>query len=701
MEASPAPDVRRPVGDARLAWRLPTLVGLGVVLALALAVWPVLILAGAVVGVVIVLAWRAPEYAFVVTIVLFASEGSLKALLGYEGVPFSTSADALGAVLLDTCLVVSALGLLRRDARIRLGQVWRGLPRSVQVGFGLLAVWIAISAVQVLAIGSVTQGVQGFRLVQGYVVLGIVGALLLERLPRTVLVPLLLGGFLLISGYSVLRMATGPGAVERAHNIQRAGVETFGGVVRAAGSFSAAVGLASYLAPAAAFAFVIALAIPRYRLLAAAVFGLAIAGIIGSYVRSGVVALDLGILVGGGLVVAQSHWTNARRLSLVTALAVTIVAVGVATAMASRASSDLEERAQAYVDHTGDESVQLRFETWKDTLAEVRRHPFGTGVGSVGRASAGSDAGSTSTSGTGNTVITDNSYLKIVREQGWLVGPVFVAALAVLLVSLGLALLRRPGPFRPLGAAALAGSVAFLALGLAGEYIEQPGKTLAWFFLGLAAIEVSDVRPPEPPTPGRSVRDWLSRWLGAAPVAMLARWAAFACLVVAMPVALTLAREPRFVTTIELTPRTAESSPAALAASVSRLVEDRSISYATTVDADVSVDPAHLAERVRVVPSPDAVRVEVWGKTSGQADRLAAALVRTFRRAENPGIVVVPAPGPDRLVDRAADALPGVFPTRPDPFWAGFAALALCVLAVVAFGLAGYRSPTRDTIRVS
>jgi hypothetical protein len=48
----------------------------------------------------------------------------------------------------------------------------------------------------------------------------------------------------------------------------------------------------------------------------------------------------------------------------------------------------------------------------------------------------------------------------------------------------------RGGPLeRPLGVAALCGFVAFLLLCVMGEYIEQPGKALAWTLLGIASWE--------------------------------------------------------------------------------------------------------------------------------------------------------------------------------------------------------------------
>jgi len=470
------------------ALRIPAVAALVAVLGSALAVWPTLIVAGTIVACIVVLAARAPAYAFLLSILLFASEGSLKAMVAHEGTPFVASTDAVGAALLDLCLTASLVALVRDDSARKLRHVWESLPRSARIGLVLLVIWMVISVIQALVIGSLSQGLHGFRLVQAYVVVGVLGALLLGRLSQKTLVPLLLSGLLLVSGYALFRLVVGPSDVERTYNLSRAGIETYGGVGRAAGSFSAAAGLASYLVPAAAFAFVLALALPRYRLLSSAVFGTAVVGIIGSYVRTGVVALVLGLLLGGGLLVAQSGWSRRRRFALLGVVVLVIVAGGIGTAIASRASPDLMARARVFVHPLEDESVQIRLTTWKVTLDEVARHPLGTGVGSVGRASGYSGDG---------TVIADNSYLKILREQGWLGGPIFIVGVIVLLVALGLASLDRSRSVDPIVVGALAGVFSFLALGVAGEYIEQPGKVLAWFFLGLAVLQIGRVRTRE------------------------------------------------------------------------------------------------------------------------------------------------------------------------------------------------------------
>jgi hypothetical protein len=471
----------------RRAWYIPGAGLLAVALGSALAVWPTLIVAVTISSVLVLIALRAPEYAFVVAVLLFATEGLLKAMLYHEGTPFDVSTNAVGAAFLDLCLIATLVALVRRDSARSLEEMWRALPTSIRVALALLSAWIVVSVVQTFALGSLEQGLQGFRLVQMYVLACVVGALLVDRLPRTALVSLVLAGFFVITGYAVFRLVTGPGSLEQTYNQSRAGIETYGGVGRAAGSFSAAAGLTSYLVPVAVFAFVIALAVPRHRFLAIAVFGCSVVGIIASYVRVGVVGLACGLLFGGVLVVAQSGWTRRRKVALLGVVAGVLALGGVATAIASLASSDLSDRARAFVHPLEDESVKLRLETWQATLDEIRDHPLGTGVGSVGRASSydGNAA---------NTTIADNSYLKILREQGWLGGAMFVIGVVALLITLTIASLDRSYPMHPIAVGALAGGFAFLVLGLAGEYVEQPGKVVAWFLLGITILEVARAR---------------------------------------------------------------------------------------------------------------------------------------------------------------------------------------------------------------
>jgi O-antigen ligase len=171
-----------------------------------------------------------------------------------------------------------------------------------------------------------------------------------------------------------------------------------------------------------------------------------------------------------------------RGLKLVTGAVVVLVLAGgyAATLLAGDVDPVAKYRAEALADPFDDYSVEMRLELWDRTLDRVVEEPFGTGVGTVGRATLEGDR---------QAVHTDNSYLKILREQG------FLGAFLFLLTVLGAVVLcwrrlARAGPLdRRLGVSALAAVAAFLALCVMGEYIEQPGKELAWALLGVATWE--------------------------------------------------------------------------------------------------------------------------------------------------------------------------------------------------------------------
>jgi O-Antigen ligase len=451
--------------------------------------WPALAIAITAVAFVVVLAFTVPEYAFVVSVLLFACEGSLKAFLAHEGTPLAASTDSVGAGLLDLCLVISFLALAVRDhLRRSLRDFWRGSSTFGRIAITLLAIWVATSAIQALTIGSIRQSLDGLRLVQFYAVVGMLGGLMLAVVIRGKIVWLLLGGLMAISGYAVLRVIIGPSRVEHAYTVSRAGVETYGGVRRAAGSFSAAAGLASYLVPAAVFAFVVVLALPRYRILAGAVLGCTVVAIIASDVRVGIVALAAGLAFSTALLMAQRRWTRRHRFAFLLGIAL-VFAVGAAgTLIAAHMSSDLSARARVFVHPLSDKSLQLRFDTWKAAVHELHRHPLGTGIGSAGRANEREHR---------QHVVVDNSFLLLLREQGWPGGLAFTVGIALLVFELARATLDRRRLAHPVLVGALGATFSFLILGLAGEYIEQPGKVLAWMFLGVAMLGLVGSTPRE------------------------------------------------------------------------------------------------------------------------------------------------------------------------------------------------------------
>jgi hypothetical protein len=485
------------VGAAALGLRfLPvaSLVVAGcVVVGVAFAIVPATTLACVLLGLVAFLAIREPVLAFLLVLLLFGAEGTLKLALSREGTWADTDPLALGAVLLDLALVFAVAGLVLRDRGDTPRTAWRNAGRPARVAIAAFAAWLLASVLQTAQGGDLVVGGAGFRLTQAYVVGAIAGLILLQRIAwgRERLIQLTLLCIGLPAAYTAVRALTGPNPLERQFALERPGVSAYGDVFRAVGSFSGAVGMASYLVPTAVFSLLLALLVPRVRVLGLLVFGCASVGIVASYARVGLVALVVGLCFGGALALAIGASTRTRKALLAVCLVVAVGIVSASVVVASQSSSVLSTRMEAFLDPGSDESLQIRLRTWERTIDDVRAAPFGSGVGTVGRASGlGADP----------TVTTDNSFLKILREQGFVVAPLFLLGLLALVATVSLGLRRTPSADRGVGIAALAGFVSFLALAVAGEYVEQPGKLLAWTLLGVAAWAawVASARGPEP-----------------------------------------------------------------------------------------------------------------------------------------------------------------------------------------------------------
>lgn len=446
---------------------------------LGIAVWPVFTLYAAVVSVVVVLAVRAPAFGFLLALAVFATEGWVKAYLVRGGSPLPLSTVTLGAGVVDLAFIVGALGLIVSDRGSELRRVWHRFSLVGRVSATLIAAWLVASAIQVFESDRLVRGLGGFRLTQGYLLAVPAGLLLAAAANRRrVIMPLFLLTLSLVSGYAALRTIIGPSAVEHAFASSRPGVTQYGHAFRAVGSFSGAVGLASFLVPASVFAFTLAVASRQYRVWGAVLFSLALVGIVGSYARAALIALAVSALF--AFVLSLSIASLSRRNKVVAVIATSVaLCVGIAgTIIASEASPQTRTRLAAFVHPLRDKSFRIRLTTWERSLRVVVHHPLGTGLGTVGHAS--------SLEG-GHVVTTDDNYLKVLQEQGILVGALFVFGVLGICASLSGAIRPQSQSTRALGAAALAGFVSLLVLSLFGEYLEQPGKVLAWTLLGFAA----------------------------------------------------------------------------------------------------------------------------------------------------------------------------------------------------------------------
>jgi hypothetical protein len=170
---------------------------------------------------------------------------------------------------------------------------------------------------------------------------------------------------------------------------------------------------------------------------------------------------------------------------------------------------------------------------------------------------------------------------------------------------------------------------------------------------------------------------------------LLATGAIATLFLVALPVALTLARAPWFNATFQVG-ADAHVSPPVLAATVHRLVRDSKVEQSTIADTHLVIDQHDLADRITTASSATGILIRVRGRTPAEARSLADALGSELSQAAALGgefRVVIGRERVSRLgfVDRVVDPLPGAFPKRNGPTWVGFAGFVAA--AIVCTGM--------------
>jgi hypothetical protein len=467
----------------------PRVVGVGfglVLVAFGLATWPLFTMILVALGTVGILAWRAPTWGFVLALTLFGTEGSIKAALSSTTRPLDLSPPAVGAAFTDAALAIGVAGLLVADRGASLRALWARLTLLGRIAAGLLAAWLVASVLQIPLSGDLERALLGFRVTQLYVIAvpaGVVLASLAGQQTKT----LLLVAVSPIVFYAALRVAVGPSSAERLFTAHRPGVTQYGEAIRATGSFSGAVGLVSFVVPAAALAVGLLLSASRRRAWASAVIVCSLAAIVASYTRAALVGLACSTLLALVLIFAVGPQSARRRVTAVAACAALFVVVAGATVVTSTASPQVRQRVDAVLHPESDLSLRMRLDTWDRMVHSSVEHPIGSGLGTVGRASGLGGAA---------TVTADESYLKILYEQGIAVGIVFLAGMLAACAAIVAGLRRCASEARPVGIAALSGFVSFLVLAAFGEYVEQPGKALAWTLLGVAAWQAHNQIEP-------------------------------------------------------------------------------------------------------------------------------------------------------------------------------------------------------------
>ncbi len=425
---------------------------------------------------VLILCVRAPAWAFAAALLLFTFEGTVKVGLSADGAP---SPAAAGAAALDLALFASLAALLVSDRGRTPARVWANASLPERAAIAMLGSWLLLSIFQIPVSGDLVDAFEGARVTQSYLLVALGGLILAARLGPERLPAVLLGIIGLAVAYAALRGLIGPADAERAWSELRTPNASFDELARDTGSFTAAMGLASFLVPAGLLCLTFALLGVGPRLVTLGLFGLAMTGLTASYVRSALFAVVLGVVVVTALLLLRSG--AARRRGALSLAAVAIVLAGGygATVAAGKANPATEWRAKTLAHPLTDYSVVTRFDHWDNTLEKVADEPFGSGIGTVGRATAEGR----------RAVYTDNSYLKVLREQGFAGGLLFVLGLGGILVGVAVRLVRLDPMRRGLGLASLAAVTGFAGLMVMAEYIEQPGKVLAWTLLGVAVWE--------------------------------------------------------------------------------------------------------------------------------------------------------------------------------------------------------------------
>jgi O-antigen ligase len=436
--------------------------------------WPIVAVALGLVCLVLALAVRVPALGFVGALALTAVAGLFKARFSVEGVP---SPDALVSGGVDLLLLGTVANLVRAGGWRSARAVWRGAGKAEHIVWGLMLAWLSLSVLQIPVSGHLVQGLKGFRLTQAYVPLVLGGvALFPASNKREHLSSVLLWLFAIVAGYAALQAAIGPAGWQEKYALARTFQVELGSITRDIGSFVSPQELTSFLAPIAVFVLIVGFFIPRLRNLGLGAFVLAIVALLASYVRVGLVAVGLGAAVVVGVTVFGRATPRRTKVAAVV-MVIAISIAGYALAQAVGGVSRFAQTRAAGLSHPlSDPSIETRLHRWSRSLRVTIHHPLGTGLGTVGHATA---------MGNVDVSYTDNSYLKVLQEQG-IVGLLFIVGV----VGTAVLLARRlalAGPGRdPLALAGLGAFVAFLTICFLGEYIELPGKVVAWTLLGIA-----------------------------------------------------------------------------------------------------------------------------------------------------------------------------------------------------------------------
>jgi hypothetical protein len=432
------------------------------------------------------IARRWPATTIITAFTLDSAYGSIKAFLG---LPANGVATALIGGMLVACIAGAVLG--RRESAI---VVW---PAAVVAGVYLLLTVVMFAFSPALDPAFKVLRTTGLYMVAFLVIAyGPWRPITHERIKQAVVLVALLVG-----AYATLRWAIGAAPKEKALVTSTTFNQVTVGTDKVQGSFPSGVELGVWTTIVIPFLLATLLTARGWiRLVALGALPVCLIGLLGSGLRAGVPAALAGaaiVLVTYGL----ARGMGPARVAAVVAAILALVAGGVAlfpTVIGHDPAS--VQRYQNLLSPSNDPSVQGRLDKWRQALIDIRGHPFGHGLGTIGPEGLGQRFQ------TNTNQFIDNSYLRVAYEQGFAGMALFAGALLLLLAGL----LRRGIWIRDRARAgpaiAAAGTlVAFMLIMVADVITTAPVSLSAWVIVGLGVAPFARLpAPPAASAPGGS-----------------------------------------------------------------------------------------------------------------------------------------------------------------------------------------------------
>ncbi|MGH2951461.1 MAG: O-antigen ligase family protein [Solirubrobacterales bacterium] len=379
-----------------------------------------------------------------------------------------------------------------------------GARRTFWLWPALLAplLYLAVTLFAILLVDPFADGFRAFRAAAWYMAaLPLLAVAPLSRETHVRIAKGIVAVALVVGTYVVFRWIVGSSQreilVAAFAQIERASANRF------FGSFLSPFQLALWTGTMIPFLFAFALAFRgRWRLVAMAAIGLMGIGLFASDVRTGLVAMVVGLVVVLAVYLVSPAFPGRLGVGIAALLAAAVVgAVGYGLTIGSS-----DERAARYagiLDPSDDKAYTGRLEVWDEALEEMADAPWGHGLGTAGGAASGTEAGREF--GPLASPKLDSAYLKVGLEQGFAVMVLFAVGMLVLLSGMALRAVRiRDREQAALvigGAGALASLIIFFYAGL---YSEGLPVVAAWLLVGLGVAQAT-LRSPRGRPPGAPV----------------------------------------------------------------------------------------------------------------------------------------------------------------------------------------------------